>query len=55
MTILVQFNDPRTGSRGTAVRATIKPGLGSGALPAGTPVTVQTTHGQTEVIGLGIS
>jgi hypothetical protein len=51
--VLVQFNDPETGTYGTAVRARVSPGLTSlPTLDVGTSVTVTIRRGQVEVVAL---
>lgn len=50
--MMVQFNDPRTGMRGATTRARVRPGLLSSAIGAGTPVVVSLQHGRAEVISL---
>jgi hypothetical protein len=51
--VMVQLSDPRTGVRGTIIRASIRPGVGlPNAIAAGTPVTIIISHGQVEIIGL---
>jgi hypothetical protein len=51
--VMVSFNDPTTGARGTVVRARAQAGLASSTLPAGTPVTVVIRHGQVEIMSVG--
>lgn len=47
----VQFTDP-TVVRGNVLLAYLQPGLGGAPLRAGTPVTVQISHGQLRIVGL---
>lgn len=54
--VVVQFSDPRLGSRGTTVRARISAGLpgletASPSLDIGTPVTVVIRRGVVTVVG----
>lgn len=51
--VLIQYTDPRLGSRGMAVKARVRPGATNVIpnLPAGSPVTVTAHHGQLEIVG----
>lgn len=51
--LMVSLSDPLKGTRGTVLRARVRSGTSSAALPVGTPVTLQTTHGQAEIVSFG--
>lgn len=54
--VIVQFSDPRTGSRGLTTRATVAPGIWgldtvAPDVAAGSPVTVVIRRGRVQVVG----
>jgi hypothetical protein len=51
--VLVQLSDPQRSTRGTVVKARIRPGIVLPTISSGVPVTVQIRHGQAEIVGLG--
>lgn len=51
--VLVSFTDPVIGTRGTTMRASVRAGLSTVAVPVGSPVLIQIIHGRAEVVSVG--
>lgn len=51
--VLISFSDPLSGTRGTTMRALIRPGLAIDAAAYGSPVAVRIRHGKAEILSFG--
>lgn len=52
-TVAVTLSDPTKGTRGLTFRASVRAGLSTTGIPAGTPVTIIISHGQAEILSVG--